>query len=221
MWDLGARLHRRCTSGKPNPATNVAWVRFRTLRHSWLSSLLQVAFSSLVICFNLIWLSDFKLFEVFPISRRFYLCSAIFEDRTYFIFFKGDVHFDPLNKGNIYLPFVRSTYNRFVCLFLFFSLIWRLFIFASRLGEDGSSPRGDGRPALKYENGPFVVFISVPLSCEPKVCRGDLWSPGLSSTGVCFSKVPRTFWARKASCQIAIRLFWKADLLTCFYCKKN
>lgn len=25
---------------------------------------------------------------------------------------KGDVHFDPLNKGNIYLPFVRSTYNR-------------------------------------------------------------------------------------------------------------
>lgn len=28
-------------------------------------------------------------------------------------FHQGDVHFDPLNKGNIYLPFVRSTYNRF------------------------------------------------------------------------------------------------------------
>ena len=28
-------------------------------------------------------------------------------------FIQGDVHFDPLDKGNIYLPFVRSTYNRF------------------------------------------------------------------------------------------------------------
>ena len=118
----------------------------------------------------------------------------------------------------IYRLCVRLTTGLFVC---FSSLIWRLFIFAPRLGEDGSSPRGDGRPALKYENGPFVIFISVPLSCEPKVCRGDQWSPCLSSTGVCFSKVPRTFWARKTSCQIAIRLFWKADLLTCFYCKKN
>ena len=33
-------------------------------------------------------------------------------------------------------------------------------------------------------------------------------------------KVPRTFRARRASCQTAIRFFWKADLLTCFWCKK-
>ena len=37
----------------------------------------------------------------------------------------------------------------------------------------------------------------------------------------CFSKVPRTFQTRKASCQTAIRLFSKANLLTCFQCKKN
>ena len=41
------------------------------------------------------------------------------------------------------------------------------------------------------------------------------------SSGACFSKVLRAFRARKASCQAAIRLFWKADLLTCFWCKKN
>ena len=39
--------------------------------------------------------------------------------------------------------------------------------------------------------------------------------------GARFSKVPRTFRVRKASCQTAIRLFWKADLFTCFNYKKN
>ena len=34
--------------------------------------------------------------------------------------------------------------------------------------------------------------------------------------GTCFSKVPRTFLDRKASCQTAIHSFWKADLLRCF-----
>ena len=34
--------------------------------------------------------------------------------------------------------------------------------------------------------------------------------------GACFWKVPWTFRARKASWQTAIRLLWKADLLTCF-----
>ena len=38
-----------------------------------------------------------------------------FNLRGHFIIFlyQGDVHFDPENKGDIYLPFVRSTYNRF------------------------------------------------------------------------------------------------------------
>ena len=39
--------------------------------------------------------------------------------------------------------------------------------------------------------------------------------------GATFSKVPRTFRARKASFQTVIRLFWKADLLTCFLRKKS
>ena len=34
--------------------------------------------------------------------------------------------------------------------------------------------------------------------------------------GARFSKVPKTFRARKAICETANRLFWKADLLTCF-----
>ena len=36
-----------------------------------------------------------------------------------------------------------------------------------------------------------------------------------------FSKVPNTFRARKAICEIANRLFWKSDLLTCFQGNKN
>ena len=39
--------------------------------------------------------------------------------------------------------------------------------------------------------------------------------------GTCFSKVPITFRAPKASCQTVIRLIWKVDLLTCFLKKKN
>ena len=39
--------------------------------------------------------------------------------------------------------------------------------------------------------------------------------------GASFSNVPRIFRARKASCQTAICLFEKADLLTCFWCKIN
>ena len=31
----------------------------------------------------------------------------------------------------------------------------------------------------------------------------------------------RTFRARRANCQTPIRLFWKVDLLTCFWCKKK
>ena len=42
------------------------------------------------------------------------------------------------------------------------------------------------------------------------------YSCARQSREACFSKVPRTFRARKASCQTAIRLFSKADLLTRF-----
>ena len=34
--------------------------------------------------------------------------------------------------------------------------------------------------------------------------------------GTRFSKAPITFRARKAICETANRLLWKADLLTCF-----
>ena len=39
--------------------------------------------------------------------------------------------------------------------------------------------------------------------------------------GNSFSKVPKTFRARKAICEIVNRLFWKTDPLTCFQGNKN
>ena len=50
---------------------------------------------------------------------------------------------------------------------------------------------------------------------RPRYCHGHF------PPGACFSKVPGTFRVRKASGQTSICLFWKADLLTCFLCKKN
>ena len=45
----------------------------------------------------------------------------------------------------------------------------------------------------------------------PRSRRSGLKNSQINERGACFgSKVPRTFWARKAS------LFGKADLLTCF-----
>ena len=41
------------------------------------------------------------------------------------------------------------------------------------------------------------------------------------SHGACFAKVLRLFRALKASHQTALHWFWKADLLTCFWCMKN
>ena len=43
----------------------------------------------------------------------------------------------------------------------------------------------------------------------------------LSRSGACFSKVPRTFRAQKATCQTAIPLFSNDDLLTCLYVRKT
>ena len=42
-------------------------------------------------------------------------------------------------------------------------------------------------------------------------------------SGAYFSKAPRTatFRVPKASCQTAIRLFWRGHLLTCFWCKQD
>ena len=43
----------------------------------------------------------------------------------------------------------------------------------------------------------------------------------VKTPGARFSKVPKTFRARKAICEIANHLFWKADLLTCFQGNKK
>ena len=54
---------------------------------------------------------------------------------------------------------------------------------------------------------------------QTKVSVGSLRS--CLCPGTCFSRVPKTFWTRTASCQNAIRLFWKANLLTCFQCERS
>ena len=58
-------------------------------------------------------------------------------------------------------------------------------------------------------------MILVLLNPQRRALHGQRRGQG-SCLGPCFSKVPRTFRARGASCQAAIRSFWKADLLTCF-----
>ena len=50
------------------------------------------------------------------------------------------------------------------------------------------------------------------LTCQP--CNF------IGSCGLFFER-SENFRARKASCQTAIRFFWKGDLLTRFWCKKN
>ena len=49
----------------------------------------------------------------------------------------------------------------------------------------------------------------------------DSGSSGPGSVQALFSKVPKTFRAQKAICEIANHLFWKADLLTCFQGNKK
>ena len=49
------------------------------------------------------------------VSKKRLWCAAAVENDFFWrlsVSLQGDVQFDPLNKGNIYLPFVRSTYNR-------------------------------------------------------------------------------------------------------------
>ena len=66
---------------------------------------------------------------------------------------------------------------------------------------------------------PIVRKISFATVNYRKVvgkCTLARWGPGAR-----FLKVPKTFRARKAICEIANRLFWKADLLTCFQGNKK
>ena len=58
------------------------------------------------------------------------------------------------------------------------------------------------------------------MLCQPQEQKGLCFDSQWGS-GACFSKVPITFRARKASRQTAICLAWKANPLTCFWCKKN
>ena len=51
------------------------------------------------------------------------------------------------------------------------------------------------------------------MNALPVFCRGQ--------PGARFSKVPKTFRARKAICETANRLFWRAYLLTCFQGNKK
>ena len=67
----------------------------------------------------------------------------------------------------------------------------------------------------------FFIYVFLPrqfTNQEAFVSRENLQVNNTSfwtSPWACFSKVPRTVRARKASYQTEMRLPWKADLLTC------
>ena len=64
-----------------------------------------------------------------------------------------------------------------------------------------------------------IIFVIVcALSTADRHLHRD---PAKKRPGSCFTKVPCTFRARKASCQPTIRLFSKSDSLTCFQWKKT
>ena len=79
----------------------------------------------------------------------------------------------------------------------------------------GVEPRGTGNIKMIGH----VVKRSLAKFPEKKIISFEVshvFMQGTPLPGARFSKVLRTFRAWKASCQTAIRLFWKADLFTCF-----
>ena len=68
-------------------------------------------------------------------------------------------------------------------------------------------------------------FSGFPISFDLKRKRNGKTGVHASNPGIDpgarFSKVPKTFRARKAICEVANHLFWRADLLTCFQGNKK
>ena len=65
----------------------------------------------------------------------------------------------------------------------------------------------------------YFVFLKVVVHASFNFAhKSDIT---VKRPGARFSKVPKTFRDRKAICEIANRLFWKAGLLTCFQGNKK
>ena len=71
----------------------------------------------------------------------------------------------------------------------------------------------DKRPIRADFGDKIVLDRSRSLSLDSEV--SSLLPCHTVQAGARFSKVPKAFRALKAICEIANRLFWKADLLTC------
>ena len=56
---------------------------------------------------------------------------------------------------------------------------------------------------------------------KPEIARKVFGTFEKRVPGARFSKVPKTFQARKAICETVNRLFWKADVLTFFQGNKK
>ena len=115
----------------------------------------------------------------------------------------------PQNNGtNNFIPF---TYRN--------SSVWLRYC-------DATSMKNKDHVSLKRVDEGWITTVNIfkngTFKRWPLVWEHQLVSkiPSRFSPGACFSKVPRTFRARKASCQTAIHLLDKADLLTCFKCAK-
>ena len=91
-----------------------------------------------------------------------------------------------------------------------------------RIDVVGYTIMGDG-PSAWINAGMFSIILSVFISTMVLINDQSFGSfeSMFPSPGARFSKVPKTFRARKAICETANRLFWKADLLTCFQGNKK
>ena len=73
----------------------------------------------------------------------------------------------------------------------------------------------------KHENSPVIPCVTSTVTMHVNKILKFIpagykhFSPFIGPRAR-FSKVPKTFWARKAVCETANRLFWKAGLLTCY-----
>ena len=74
-------------------------------------------------------------------------------------------------------------------------------------------------PASRIQCQAIVAAYRLVVQFETNSCkRQACW---LVVPGARFSKVPKTFPTRKAICEATNRLFWKADLLSCFQGNKK
>ena len=111
--------------------------------------------------------------------------------------------------GNLLRFETRFFFHIFQCLFIWFRLKGKVLTKGKESSNSDSLDRPRNRKWRK-----LVLRLQVCKAKWRDICTAIIFT---QRPRTCFSKVPITFRARKASCQTAIALFWKGDLLSvCF-----